>query len=436
MAATLTEKSIPKAKPKANLTEKSIPKAKPKAEPYEIADRGSKHSIKGLILRIQPSGSKTWYAQIERGMRERIGDGTVITLAEARVKAKAIIGKGAAGHEQKKAESKQKKILADTTLISYLDGPFKTHAEANIASHRCMLANVRKAFNHVLDKPMTEITELDMAKWRRERSSVSLETQRRELTYLKAILNHAVRSKAIPGHQLMHYRARGTLLEADSKAKVRYLTEAEEKRLRAAMDAREAELREARHSANLWRAQRGYALYPEIGPLEYADNIKPIVLLALNTGLRRGDLFGLKWEHVHLDRRQIIKVIEKTSHARRKAGKKPEAAVLPLSSEAVAILTQCEKQKHPTSPYVFTSSRSGGRLDNIKKAFEALLDRAKIKDFRFHDMRHTFASRLVMAGVDINTVRELMTHTDIKMTLVYAHLSPDHKADALARAFK
>ena len=419
----------------ATLTEKTVPKLDPQAKPYEIPDKGSKHSIKGLILRIQPSGSKTWYAQIERGKRERIGDGTVTTLAEARVKAKKIIGEGAAGHEQKKADRRQKKILADTTLRAYLDGPFKTHAEANIASHRCMLANVRKVFHFILDKPMTEITELDMAKWRRERGKVKLETQRRELTYLKAILNHAVRAKAIPGHQLTHYRARGTLQEADSKAKVRYLTEAEEKRLRAAMDAREADLREARRNANLWRAQRGHALYPEIGPLEFADHIKPIVLLALNTGLRRGDLFGLKWDHVHLGRRQIIKVIEKTSHARRKAGKKPEASVLPLSAEAVAILTQLEKQKHPTSPYVFTSPRSGGRLDNIKKAFEAVLEKAKISGFRFHDLRHTFASRLVMAGVDINTVRELMTHTDIKMTLVYAHLSPDHKAAALERAF-
>ena len=397
-------------------------------------DEGGKHSMPGLYIYAGPK-AKTFYVYLGRGKsKEKIGTYPGHTIEQARKKAKSKLGLAADGHDFQ-AERHQKKVLLDTTLRSYLDGPFKTHAEGNIASHRCMLANVRKVFHFILDKPMTEITELDMAKWRRQRSTVKLETQRRELTYLKAVLNHAVRAKAIPGHQLTHYRPRGTLQEADSKAKVRYLTDAEEKRLRAAMDAREADLREERHNANLWRAKRGYALYPAIGPLEFADHIKPIVLLALNTGLRRGDLFGLKWEHVHLDCRQLIKVIEKTSHAKRKAGKKPEASILPLSAEAIAILTQLEKQKHPTSPYVFTSPRSGGRLDNIKKAFEAVLENAKISGFRFHDLRHTFASRLVMAGVDINTVRELMTHADIKMTLVYAHLSSDHKAAALARAF-
>lgn len=398
------------------------------------ADEGGKQCIPGLQV-YSGAKAKTFYIYLGRGKtKEKLGRFPAYTIEKARAEAKIKLGEDADGHDFQ-AERKQKKTLKENTLRAYLDGPFKTHAEANIASHRCMLANIRKVFHFILDKPMTDIRELDMARWRKERAGVSLETQRRELTYLKAVLNHAVREKAIPGHQLAHYRARGTLLEKDSKAKVRYLTPAEETSLRAALDEREAELREARQRTNLWRAQRGYGLYPEIGPLEYADHIKPLVLLALNTGLRRGDLFGLKWEHIHLGRRQIIKVIEKTSHARRKAGKKPEAAILPLSSEAVAILTQCEKQRHPTTPYVFTSPRSGGRLDNIKKAFEALLDRAKIQDFRFHDLRHTFASRLVMAGVDINTVRELMTHSDIKMTLVYAHLSPDHKAAALERAF-
>jgi len=396
-------------------------------------DSESKQSVTGLMVYCGKRG-KVYYVEVGRAKKVKIGPAGVFTVKQARTVAKRQLGKAADGHDFQ-AERRHKKVLSATTLRAYLDGPFNSHAEANIATGSEMVARVRKNFDFVLDKPMTEITELDMARWRKKRSKVSLETQRRELTYLKAVLNHAVKSKAIPAHQLNHYRVKGTLSEADSKAKVRYLTQDEETRLRAALDAREARLREERRNANEWRAERGYALYPEIGPLEFADHIKPITLLALNTGLRRGDLFGLKWDHVHLDRRQIIKVIEKTSHARRKSGKKPEAAVLPLSAEAHAILSQCEKQRNPDSPYVFPSPRSGGRLDNIKKGFEAILADAGITDFRFHDLRHTFASRLVMAGVDINTVRELMTHSDIKMTLVYAHLSPDHKAAALERAF-
>jgi site-specific recombinase XerD len=66
----------------------------------------------------------------------------------------------------------------------------------------------------------------------------------------------------------------------------------------------------------------------------------------------------------------------------------------------------------------------------LREAFNGTLQRAGISDFHFHDLRHTFASRLVMAGVDLRTVQELMGHKTISMTLRYSHLSPDHKKSA------
>ena len=72
-------------------------------------------------------------------------------------------------------------------------------------------------------------------------------------------------------------------------------------------------------------------------------------------------------------------------------------------------------------------------MTHINTSWEGLVEAVKLKDFRFHDLRHDFASKLVMAGVDLNTVRELLGHSDIKMTLRYAHLAPQKLADAVAK---
>lgn len=411
-----------------HLTQHTVENAKPRAKPYEIHDKGRNH-VKGLLLRIQPSGARTYYVQLGRGKREKVGSGA-LTLDAAREVAKDIIGKDARGHDFK-AERRAKRNAKHQTLRGYLDGPFKEHAEANISSHKDVLRAIRKGFEHLLDKPMTDINDgVDMARWRRERSHVSVETQRRELTYLKALLNHAVKNGVIPGHGLTHFKVKPRLTDKQNARKVRYLTDEEEERLRQAMKDRDREIKAKRASANQWRRERGRDLLPSL--TGYADHLEPLVLVALNTGLRRGDLLGLRWEDVDIPRKQVTLVIGKSSHARRKAGKPVEPVTLPLSSEATVVLKALKKQS--SGEYVFTG-RAGARMAEVKGSFEALVQRAGIENFRFHDLRHTFASRLVMAGVDINTVRELMTHSDIKMTLIYAHLSPDHKAAALDKAF-
>jgi site-specific recombinase XerD len=81
--------------------------------------------------------------------------------------------------------------------------------------------------------------------------------------------------------------------------------------------------------------------------------------------------------------------------------------------------------------FLFPSINGEKLFDMPKKPWLAALKEADITGFRWHDMRHHFASRLVMAGIDLNTVRELLGHSDLKMTLRYAHLAPEHKAAAV-----
>lgn len=99
---------------------------------------------------------------------------------------------------------------------------------------------------------------------------------------------------------------------------------------------------------------------------------------------------------------------------------------VPLNAEAVAVLAAYKKKGVEGTDRIFP-------VLDVKKGWAALLVTAKIPKFRWHDLRHTFASKLVMAGVDLNTVRELLGHSDLKMTLRYAHLGPEHKAAAVER---
>ncbi|MHC9086280.1 tyrosine-type recombinase/integrase [Luteimonas sp. RIT-PG2_3] len=142
-----------------------------------------------------------------------------------------------------------------------------------------------------------------------------------------------------------------------------------------------------------------------------------VVLLAINTGLRRGELLSLDWSDINLQARTLT--------VRREHAKSGKQRHVPLNAEAASILRQWASQ-HGDNGSVFG-------VAGVKSSRDTLLTAATIENFRFQDMRHHFASRLVMAGVDLNTVRELLGHADLTMTLRYAHLAPEHLAAAVEK---
>ena len=217
------------------------------------------------------------------------------------------------------------------------------------------------------------------------------------------------------------------LKEDDSEKKVRYLSDDERARLLAALDAREARLREERARYNQWLAERGKPLLPDLQGVPFSDYFKPMVLLALNTGIRRNALLSLVWGDVDLHNRFLL--------LRAASAKSGKSGYVNLNRTALEVLESWKKQAPDASPasLVFPSPKNGQKMDNCDSAWERLLKDAEIKNFRWHDMRHDFASRLVMAGVDLNTVRELLGHADLKMTLRYAHLAPEAKQRAVEK---
>ena len=161
---------------------------------------------------------------------------------------------------------------------------------------------------------------------------------------------------------------------------------------------------------------------------DYTDHLTPLVLLALNTGLRRGELLQLRWQDASPSAGRLT--------VRGAGAKSGQTRHVPLNSEAVRILENWMPANAQPQSFVFAGESGADPIKGIKKAWAGLVKKAKVRVFRFHDLRHTFASKLVMAGVDLNTVRELLGHNDISMTLRYAHLAPEHKAAAVERLVK
>ncbi|MBN1272507.1 MAG: tyrosine-type recombinase/integrase [Candidatus Aminicenantes bacterium] len=148
--------------------------------------------------------------------------------------------------------------------------------------------------------------------------------------------------------------------------------------------------------------------------------LKDVIVVALNTGMRRGEILNLRWEDVDFDRRFVF--VEKTKSGR--------ARSIPMNSVLFETLRRI-RRNGTSEEYVFWNKKTGKPIQDVKKSFKSACEDAGIENLRFHDLRHTFATRLVESGVDIVTVAELLGHTSLRMTMRYSHPSPDHKRNAV-----
>ena len=402
------------------LTLQAINAAKPIGKLYRLRDA----TVPGLLLRVTPAGTKVWAITWGRGQERVLGTYPVMTMEGAREAARRELGEAAEhGAPVAVVAARMPVSKKPITLGDFIRDHFAPWAAVNQKAGQATVHALDACFGDMYERELRSIVAFDIERFKTKRRKAGIKpaTVNRDLDRIRKVFSCAAEWEFLTEHPLKKVKR----IKIDNE-RVRYLGQGdqdEEKRLRNALDEREAVRRKQRESGNEWCKQRGREGRPMWSVGGFTDHVMPMALIAMNTGMRRGELFGLEWRSVNLPSKLLT-----VEAGNAKSGKTRH---LPLNHGALDVLKRWRKQ-HDGAGLVFPSL-SGARFDNINKAWEGIVESAKLVDFHFHDLRHDFASKLVMAGVDLNTVRELLGHGDMKMTLRYAHLAPGKLADAVAK---
>jgi integrase len=402
----------------AKITQLFVQGLSPKEKIFRVNDT----LLKGFTLIVRPSGKMTWVVDYRKpdGSRTdyKIGQSNIFNVAQAREIAREFLAAVARGENLAEPE-------IPITLGEFVANKYEPWVLEYRKSGKFTVDMIKANFKSFFNKPLEDINVSLIEQWRsqkRKNDGVKNASLNRMVTSLKSAINWSVKRGIIESNPLAKLEP---LSESDSVRKVRYLSDDENARLMAALDRREKEMKRGRDSHNEWRKERKLGALPGMEDMEFADHLKPIILLSLSTGIRRNSMLSLEWRDVNFADRAVM--------VRAATSKNEKQYYVPLSDLALETLSRWRNQSKCTAPnsLVFPSPKTGEKMDNCNTAWENLLKQAGIEDFRWHDMRHDFASQLVMGGVDLNTVRELMGHADLKMTLRYAHLVPENKLQAV-----
>lgn len=272
---------------------------------------------------------------------------------------------------------KERRVLFDVFNQQYL--AFSRINKRSWTRDESSIKNLLTVFEH---KYLHEIDPYAIEKYKALRKEkVSVTTINREIACLRHMFTKAIEWNKVNNNHVKHVK-----LFPENNQRTRYLSEKEIKLLCA-----------------------------------YAPSyFKPIIMAALNTGMKRGEIMRLKWADVDLSK-GIIYVREAKNNSSRE---------IPINETLKDVLESLPRRLH--NPYVFCN-HLGKPYHDFSKAFQLAVKKAGIEDIRFHDLRHIFASYLIMDGVDLKTVQELLGHKTIRMTLRYTHLSPAHKKTAIEK---
>ena len=276
---------------------------------------------------------------------------------------------------------KKPKAQADISFEKFADEFLELYSKQNKRSWTRDETSLKSLKAFFKGRELQDIGAEDIEGYRAKRKAeVSEPTINRELACLKTLFNKAIEWGKLdinPAQKVKKFR--------EPKSKERILTNFEAKRL----------IEEA------------------------SPQLKPVIIIGLNTGMRRTEILSLRWENINFSKSFIH--IEDS-----KSGRSRNVPMNYLVFETLKGLSR-------DSEHVFFNPDTKNHIKDIKTGFKAACRRAEIKSLRFHDLRHTAASRMVEAGVDLVTVSKILGHSSIQMTMRYAHPTPENMKQAVEK---
>jgi len=344
------------------------------------SSRRVNYSFGAIYSRRTKQGKDRWYLDYRDIRGKRIQ--RVIRQAVSRQQAAIALQK--AVQDVFNAQHNIKPAPRPVSFPELADQYLERYAKTNKRSWKTDRSYIKSMTEYFGDAPLAEISSFHIEGYKAERlkQNVKTSTVNRCLAVLRRMFNLSVEW----GYLQEHQRPKFKLFSEKDNRKERILTQDEETRLFQAS----------------------------------APHLRPILTLALHTGMRLGEILSLTWAQVDL-RKGLIRV------ERTKSGL---SRLIPINTSLYGVLEAIRGQS--SGAFLFRNAKTEKPLGSVKTAFKAACRRAGINGLRFHDLRHTFASRLVERGADLITVKELLGHSSVKITERYTHSQSEQKKSAVA----